>query len=190
MAQKIRLGWISKIGIGLVLLSVIVLVYFITVWIISLRKIEMPIVLYTYYDYNQALQTLNKDYEPVYSFSSNQELKSLIEQESGIKFYLYREKDIKGNDGGLSFPPIRTIVVDEELEGYAYCRVFAHEVMHIQKCSIQENYIEFATFKFLYESKNEELHNFGVWYGIQELLGCNNFSHNICGNIINYLTKN
>lgn len=166
--RKLKLDWVCKLLIAITLICFLFLIYVLTLGLISIRKIDMPVYVYTLNTYNRTLQILQEDYEPMYSYYSNEKYKAIIEEEAGIKPYIYCEADI---NGGRALIPLRLITISESLVGYEYCRVFTHEVMHIQKVSGQENYISFETFKFLYESEDEELHNVGVWIAIRQLLG-------------------
>ena len=112
--------------------------------------------------------------------------RSKIEQDFNFKFYFYKERNIEGCDG-LTYFTIRTIVIEKDLNEYQYCKTFAHEVLHLKLFIQQEDFICYETFKYLYES--EELHNVGVWYGLQQLRGCYSGKYNISGHVVNYLTN-
>lgn len=171
MEVKRKLDWITKVGIGLILLSVIFLVYMGIVGIIYFRKIEMPVVFYTSYDYNKVKAELWAEYIPSRPTRTNQEYKELIEEELDLNFYIYCENDLKWKHSGYTFIPIRTMLLDNDMSDYQYCLNFVHEAMHIKRFSGNETYICFETFKYLYENKDTELHNIGVRYAIKQLRG-------------------
>lgn len=170
MEVKRKLDWKSKVGIGLILLGVILIVYMSILVFISFRKIDMPVVIYTSNEYNKVLADLWVEYIPLNTQRTNQEYKELLEEELDLNFYIYCEADLKSNCG-LRLTPIRTMIIDKELSGYEYCLTFTHEAMHFKRFSANEIYICFETFKYLYENKDTELHNFGVRYAITQLRG-------------------
>lgn len=185
MEVKRKLDWISKIGIGLILIGVIFLVYMVILVFIYYREIDMPVVIYTPNEYNKVLADLWSEYIPLNTQRTNQEYKELIEEELDLNFYIYCEKDLKWNDG-LELKPIRTIIIDNDLSGYEYCLNFIHEAMHFKRLSANETYIHFETFKYLYENEDIELHNFGVRFAIKQLRGDYKEDYNCHDQIIGY----
>lgn len=186
MEVKRKLDWISKIGVGLILICVILLVYMGIVGIVFCRKINMPIKIFMPTDYYNVLDMLERDYENSIPHRSNKQYKALVEEQLDLNFYIYIEKELD-NHNGLAIATIRTIVLDDDLTGYQYCYVFTHEAMHFKKFAKNETYICFETFKFLYENEDEELHNVGVWYAIRQLYGYYSGEYDCSDYIINYL---
>lgn len=185
MEVKRKLDWISKVGIGLILIGVILLVYMGILVFISFRNIDMPVIFYTSSEYNKVLADLWAEYIPLSPQRTNQEYKELIEEELDLNFYIYCEKELKCNSGSALIP-IRTIILDRGMSGYQYCLNFIHEAMHLKRCSKNHTYICFETFKYLYENKDTELHNFGVRYAIMQLRGDYKDKYNCHEQIIGY----
>lgn len=186
MEVKRKLNWKSKVGIGLILIFVIILVYMGILVLISFRKIDMPVVFYTSNEYNKVLADLWAEYIPLNPQRTNQEYKELIEEELDLNFYIYCEAELEW-DSGLALSPIRTIIIDKGMSGYKYCLTFIHEAIHFKKNSLNEAYLCFETFKYLYENKDIELHNFGVRYAIMQLRGDYEGEYNCHNQIIGYL---
>jgi hypothetical protein len=177
---------LSKIVAFILLICVVVLVYLGSTSVIFFRKKYMPLQLYSQVDYHKAFNKLLKEYNSDEKINSKSWYRSKIEQDFNFKFYFYKERNIEDYDG-LAYFTIRTIVIEKDLNEYQYCKTFAHEVLHLKLFIQQEDYICYETFKYLYES--EELHNVGVWYGLQQLRGCYSGKYNISGHVVNYLTN-
>lgn len=160
----------AKSLIVVTLFFVVVLIIGVIEVFVNLRNITMPPCFYTSQEYYLTLAELKSEYEEAETTRTNKEYRSLVEQELNFKAYFYCEKDLKYHDG-LMLVAIRTMIIDESLSGYDYCLTFVHEAMHLKRFAKQENYICFETFKYLYESKDRELHNFGVKYAIEQLQG-------------------
>jgi hypothetical protein len=180
---KIRL---NKVVAFILLFCVLVLVYLGCCAIVFFREKFMPLQVFGQTDYLKAIHKLESEYNSFEDEHTKEWYREKIEQDLELKFYFYKERDIERYNG-LAYATIRTIVIDEELDGYGYCKTFAHEVMHLKLFIQQEDYVCYETFKYLYES--EELHNVGVWYGLQQLRGCYSGKYNISGHVVNYLTN-
>lgn len=55
---------------------------------------------------------------------------------------------------GVTRPLLRYVVLDSNISGWDAIETLTHELLHIQLCVKDENYVEFMTFKVLYESNN------------------------------------
>ena len=155
------------------------------------RSIDMPESDYDTYDKIHAYKVLYSEYDKgVNSWQMDKKFyRDTVTDLAKLGPYLYFEKDIK-SASGLSIALIPSIIVDEELDdAEIYCWVFTHEVMHIKRFSANETYVCFETFKFLYESENDYLHNAGVRYGTRQLNGYYHGEYDCSGYIINYLKK-
>lgn len=178
----------TKALIIITLFFVVVLIIGVIAALVYLRNITMSPCFYTSQDYYVTLAELQSEYEETGITRTNKEYRKFVEQELNLKVYFYCEKDLKYHDG-LMLVAIRTMIIDESLSGYDYCLNFVHEAMHLKRFAKQENYICFETFKYLYESKDKELHNFGVKYAIEQLQGDCLPEDDVSHLIVNYLTK-
>lgn len=153
----------------ILLVCVLILVYFGCVGLIFFRKVETPIHFYTNTTYWRAYNELYKEYDTNLAPLSKQEYRSIIEDQRDLNFYFYDEKVLNGEYNGYAFATIRLILVDERVTGFDYAVVFTHEVMHIKEMVGNERWVNFETFKYLYESDIAELHNAGVLFGLKQL---------------------
>lgn len=177
---------LKRISIFLFCLTIIIIIIFGTMGILLFRKIEMPISASSFSNKNEALQILYKEYDKDNNVKSNSYYKNFLEKDLKVGLYFYKERSIPKYNG-LCYATIRLIVIDEDITGYQYCVTLTHEIMHLKRFILQENYVCFETFKYLYESK--ELHNVGVWYALMQLDGAYSGEYNICYQIVDYLTN-
>lgn len=136
--------------------------------------------------YRKAIDILESTYDKNYKIKSKEEYRKIICEDLGLKFYFYSEKELVGY-AGKTYPLIRLIVLDSEIDGIKYCETFAHEAFHLKHFTGQEDYVCFQTFKYLYESN--ELHNCGVLYGLWQIYGFYSGEYNIPDLIVDYLTN-
>lgn len=177
---------LNKVIAVLLLMCLSMGIYLGIVAICFYRKKEIGLGFMTQADFSIAYERLMGEYDRQVCSETKEFYKSFVEDDIGLRFYIYAEKSLK-KGSGFTFPTIRTIVVDKSLTGYQYCLTFTHEVMHLKHFIKQETYVCYETFKYLYES--EELHNVGVWYGLKQLSGDYSGEYNVCGHIVNYLTN-
>lgn len=100
------------------------------------------------------------------------EIRALLDNEVGTKAYLLFDNKLNGDN--FTILQTRTIVIGD-LEGYDYIQGLCHELVHLKFCTANETYTQFMTFKILYESENEILHDCGcdfanaqfkhLWFG-------------------------
>lgn len=184
MAKRSKL---EKIVIATILLCVLVLIYLGCCALVFFRKKDIPIAISNMHKYNIALDLLYKEYNKEPCLFSDEEFREIIEDETGLSFYIYFERNLGDEYSGLTLSTIRTIIVDERVKGYDYCEVFMHEAIHLTHFTGNERYVSFNTFKYLYES--EKLHDVGVRYGIRQIHGYYNGEYDVYDLIIDYLTK-
>lgn len=177
---------LKRFVVTCLIISILFLVYVLLCQAISERGIDLPYRNLMPRDYMTAIHKLQNSYNECEKPKTKEEYRKFIENDLGMHFYIYSERDM--NDyAGVTFIPIRLIVLDLELDGYKYCETFVHEAIHLKEFVGQEDYVCFETFKYLYES--EELHNVGVWYGLSQIYGCYSGEHDISHLIVDYLTK-
>ena len=117
---------------------------------------------------------------------TKEEFRAIIEKDFGLKFYIYKERNLN-NYSGKCLLEFRTIIIHQDAEGYAYARTFTHESIHLKEYIGDERYVCFKVFTYLYEHK--QLHDVGVWYGKQQLTGKFSEERDVSDLIINYLTN-
>lgn len=176
---------LDKLIAILLLMCLTIGVYLGVVCVVFFRNKQLPLQVYSQVNYLNAYDFLIREYDDKCNSESKEYYKDLIEKDLGMSFYIYKEMQIECS--GKAYPTIRTIVIDDDVTGYDYCMVLAHEIMHIKLFIKQEDYVCYETFKYLYES--EELHNVGVWYALRQLNGYYSREYNISGHIVNYLTN-
>ena len=186
-----KLDRLDKTILTLSIMIVSLLLGMLTSQLILYRKVNMPESEYSVYDYRTAFYMLQDDYEyiPPSQQKDKKYYRETIEDLISLGPYLYFEVGMNGHDGA-SLVGLRTIIMNKNITDHEqYCVAFTHEVMHTKKFHGYEPYIIFETFKFLYESENEYLHNAGVRYGLDMLYGYYDGEYDCPGYIINYLTK-
>ena len=156
--------------------------------LVFFREIKLPTLNYTNSEYLYAFDKLYKDFDFNMPSKTKQEYKEQLENELNFKHYIYFERN--PNFNGWQNVVIPTIIINEELSEYDYCRILTHEIMHFKKFSANETYVSFETFKYLYENECEYLHNVGVLYGINQVYNHSGGEYDISGLIVNYLTNN
>lgn len=178
---------IFRVVIVILILCIMVLGWFLSIILIFNRDVDYPNTISNYEQYYKARDILrNELYEDVCSFT-NDEYREYIEKSIGLKFYIYKEKDLNNGFNGKAYPIIRAIFIDKDIVGYKYCETFAHEAIHIKECVGNETYVCYETFKFLYE--DEVLHNVGVVYGWEQMNKSKPSQYNIREQVIYYLTQ-
>ena len=183
-----RKSKLFKCLIVFILLEVLFLAYIGIIGLVVYREKDMEVETVTYMDCYNALNILRQDINKNHCTMSKDEFREFVEDDLGVHFYIYKERDFKGKYVGKTYHPIRTIVLDKNLEDYTYFVQFVHELMHLKTYVAQEDYICFETFKYLYES--EELHDVGVWYALRKLNGFQGSGeYCIDYHIVNYLTN-
>lgn len=178
----------SKILIGLFVIEILISSYFIMLLIPFFTKEQLPSCTYNSDDYTNCINLLEQEYYSPYVPTNKQELKKKIQKDSNLKSYLYFEKDLEGATG-LAFVAIRTIIVDKHIELCEYAITLYHETLHLKTIRKQENYIQYETFKALYESKDTELHHYGACFGMKQLYNMYNDEYSCIEQIIYYLLK-
>lgn len=172
----------------LIFIIIFEIVFFSVTALVYNRKNKMPLQIYTQWDYYIACKVLQQEKEPI-KIESKSYYREQMEILAGFDFYIYKESNIRERFGkdGLSLAIIRTVILDENLDGYDYCVTCLHEFLHIKEFIEDEEYLSFKTFKMLYES--EEFHNIGVMYAISVFDGFYYGEYDIRAHIVNYLTN-
>jgi hypothetical protein len=117
---------------------------------------------------------LENEFDPYLLPLSNEEYKIKIDKCLNVVDYKYFESNLSWFkcDGYCSILS-RVIIIDYDIKYTKYCRVLTHELMHYMNFSTNERYIDYMTFKVLYESNDKHLHNVGVKCGHDMLSGEN-----------------
>lgn len=96
---------------------------------------------------------------------SKKEITSKIRKEINPVLFIETENHhFNGTTRGATNMYWRVILIDERCEGYDYCFVKTHEYVHAKYFYTDERLTQFTTFKILYESKDEYLHNASLYY--------------------------
>ena len=162
--------------------------------LILLGVFYRPLYKFNYYtnsDVVNAQQVLWEDLDIQQKTLTKQEYKTLVEQELHISHYVLIEKDtIRYKDAyGYAMPLIRTVVLKKDLNAFYYTQTLTHELIHIKYFSADERFVDYMTFRTLYESNNEYLHNMGVIYGIMVVEDYIKPEYSCKGQLVNYLKE-
>lgn len=119
------------------------------------------------------------------------ELKGECEDLLDQHFYIYIGKDHRlRNDtaDGYCLMLFRTVVVNENMPKHNYVYTLVHELIHLKYFNRNETWVNFETFKVLYESGNEFFVNSAKRVASVYLKnGCNEKEYDISGQVIEYL---
>ncbi len=139
------------------------------------------------YEIQLASDYLKSQYQLCTTSRTNMEYKQIIEKDFNCSFYIYKEAFLPETVDGQCQILIRTITMNESINGFFYCSAFAHEMIHLTEYIAQENYVEFQTFKYLYEHYDPEFHNFGIQLALHCFAGGYPVEYNCSSQIIDYL---
>lgn len=163
------------------------ILYAIVITVLILRKVEHKDYDYTPAQLSQTKTLLQDEFYSNPSVLSQQEYKSLLDREIRVRPYTLTRIKIK--EDGRTFPHYRVININPDVDGIEYCTILAHEMIHLKYMIMDERFVEFKTFKTLYESKNEHLHKAGCYLGLGVLNNRYPEQYNCKGEIIEYLSK-
>lgn len=173
--SKSKLDILLIIAKVLLILSAIILTYVTIVCFLIFRDPKTPTYIYIGADYRKVYNILLEEKEKldIEEFPSKSEYRKLVADEMGSPIYFYKEKNMGQTYNGVSYIPIRLMIVDNRLKDERYCEVFTHELIHLTKFLKNERQVSFDTFKFLYESENPYLKSAGIYSGLDKL--CNRY---------------
>ena len=137
---------------------------------IAFFRIEPMETHYTKEQYNYVLSRVSNELKPVETSRTNEEYRKIIEKDFKCGFYFYREAKLPSGVIGKCYAMINVVLIDPSLSGYNYCQTLAHELIHKTRFIGQENYVNYLTFRYLYEHSDPEFHNFGVNFAMTCLL--------------------
>ena len=106
-----------------------------------------------------------------YNETDHTKLRDKIKDELGIKATFYKEKSKidHGRVWGYTNFGIRLIVIQSNLGTTDYITTVAHEYTHLKYYALNELWTNFETFKFLYNSKDKDLHQAGINFALSYL---------------------
>ena len=126
------------------------------------------------------------------------EMRLLIEKEI-LSMYIYKVDDAKQYvwSEATSNWFIRTVWMRSDYDSvYDYGCALAHELIHIKHITVNEAWVEFETFKVLYNSEYKILHDLGKYCGLKILnLRYNDdydtigWQYDVSGHVIKYLEE-
>lgn len=157
----------------------------VVITVLVLRKVEHKDYVYTPAQLSQAKTLLQDEFYSSPSILSQQEYKSLLDSEIRVKPYILTRITLQQD--GRTFVHYRFININPDVDGVEYCVILAHEMIHLKYMIMDERFVEFTTFKTLYESKNEHLHKAGCYLGLGVLNNGYLEQYNCKGEIIEYL---
>ena len=91
---------------------------------------------------------------------------------------------------GISYIPLKLIVLDQDLTCEEFALTLAHELVHITQYTSNERYTTFKTFILLYESQNEYFKNIALAYAELDFNGLMPKEYSCAGYIEEYLAEN
>lgn len=101
---------------------------------------------------------------------SNLEYKNRINKLLNVYDYKELSKDLSWiHKNGFCAMPFKTIIIDDDLTGVNYAITLTHEILHYKYYSTNERYIEFMTFRVLFESNDPYLRKAGILHGYERL---------------------
>lgn len=187
--ERNDMGIEIKIFLILISLCLIILIYNVVIIFVSSRNKGLSYYNYSMKEWSEAFDYLYKDYTDDFMLTKK-EYKELIDKDTKLFLYFYKEKIIDGTCCGKTYPTIRLIVLDKRLSEYEYCVVYAHESIHLSKMIMDERYVSFETFKYLINSDNPYLKMAGKWYGIEQLHYKYHNEYSCVDLIIEYIENN
>lgn len=117
---------------------------------------------------------------------SKSDMITSVEKQLALKHYRYTEKDFKNIKGGECDLYKRIITINSRLDQHAYAKSFVHEALHLKLLLVNEPFVCYNTFKFLYENENAFLRETGLLYAINVLCGQYEGEYDITNQIIYY----
>lgn len=163
-----------------------ILVATIVVCSIFFRKIDMPVLVTKQSDAYKVYYGLASEYEDMQYTRTKEEYKKIIEDELNLRCYIYIEKNLNIDYQGFMLAGVRVMVIENDLSLSDYCIVFTHEALHFKKFSGNDTYINFETFKFLYENEDAELRNIGITFAMHQLTGRYGGRYDCSSHIVDY----
>ena len=146
------------------ILSILLLIYSGTILLYSKISHGMK--------YKQA-EMIYIDYEYKELNYTREQVRSEIENMVGKLPYFYKEKNILSTKRryGETNLVLRIITMDNSIDTYTYIFNFAHEYLHLKFITGSERFVNFETFKLLYNSGNEDFKNIALKYANDDMRG-------------------
>lgn len=164
---------IKRCLIVILIVTYIILGYCGAIYLISNRNITLDVCPYTKEQKQAVLdklwsekQTCKRDYT-----MTTLDWRILLADDLNLHCYIYAEEDLPGSTVGLADIYTRKITMDVEREDVGYIKTFVHEVLHIKLCTLNERYVTYETFKFLYNHTNSHVRLAGIVYAKDQLDG-------------------
>ena len=153
----------------LLILSLIIITYNITVLILfNTRYYEYDYCKYTYNE--NVYYSLEKEYYSITCEKLDKTYcKQLICEDIDNNFYLLIDF-INMNRLGMTQPISRTIFVDSNCSTEEYILALTHEMLHLKYLTGNETFVNFQTFKYLYEHENLFFKKIGIRFAIEILM--------------------
>lgn len=104
-------------------------------------------------EYIAPTDIISMQYKEIDYGYSKSTIKDKLENIVGIKFYIYKEKNISSEYLGRTNFIFRTIILDKNLTNNEYIEVLCHELLHLKYNTANERYTQYQTFVYLYNSE-------------------------------------
>lgn len=104
-------------------------------------------------EYITPTDIISMQYKEIDYGYSKSTIKDKLENIVGIKFYIYKEKNISSEYLGRTNFIFRTIILDKNLTNNEYIEVLCHELLHLKYNTANERYTQYQTFVYLYNSE-------------------------------------
>ena len=139
---------------------------------------------------NMCIEYLMKNVNPYLAPPSNKISKIKVDNELEVYDYdeYFLDLDWLSADG-CCVVPFRKILIDDDLIGFSYIITLTHEILHYREYCSNDRYIEFMTFKVLFESNDPYLVKAGIIHGYSCITSTAKDRYWCADLIIDYLKK-
>lgn len=103
--------------------------------------------------------------------------------------YLLTFNTLSKQVDGISYIPLKLIVLDQDLTCEEFALTLTHELVHITYFTSNERFTSFKAFQILYESENEYFKNIALAYANLDFNGLMPKEYSCAGYIEEYLGK-
>ena len=115
------------------------------------------------------------------------EYKGLIDSLYDIPHFYIKCKVPGPYTHGSSVCVFGLVFVEPNLTGYDYAITYAHELTHVKYQTVDDTWVNFKTFKVLYESGSEPLRQIALQFADEQFRGCYDGNYDCAYYIYEYL---
>ena len=146
--------------------------------IVNARLVKMP---YEIPNSSIYVEYVNIDYG-----YTKAELKTKIENLTGQRWYIYREKELEPFTYGQTYIMFRWVEISEDLDLNTYAETLCHELVHLKYNTGDERFTTYQTFVILYESEFRQI-ALNMLYG--QANGQYSYDYDCYAQMVNYLKE-